>query len=57
MATERSPAEHEIAIDVDGVDLDKIESVALRRIVEELRADKSGLSPSAYNRVYSRHNR
>lgn len=37
------------------VNLDKIESVALRRIIEEVRAGET--QPSRYNRVYHRHNR
>lgn len=57
MSDTDKPVPPPIAIDVDQIDLDSIESVAIRRIVEEMRADKTGPSPSAYNRVYSRHNR
>lgn len=33
-------------------------SVALQRIIDEVRADQeSGVQPNAYNRVYHRHNR
>ena len=40
------------------VDLSTIKSVALRRLVEEVRDDRvKGIDPTAYNRVYTRHNR
>lgn len=39
------------------VPLAQIGSVALRRIVEEVRAEKLPSAPTGYNRTYSRHNR
>ena len=33
-----------------------IQSPVLRRIIEEVRNEKSG-QPSAYNRIHNRHNR
>ena len=35
------------------------DSVALARLVDEVRADRTGdaFSPAAYNRTYHRHNR
>jgi hypothetical protein len=41
---------------VDDIDLDTVESVALRRLIEEVRAEGQG-PVRGYNRTYSRHNR
>jgi hypothetical protein len=34
-----------------------LSSVAIRRIIEEVRADELDPQPGRYNRVYTRHNR
>jgi hypothetical protein len=40
------------------LDLDFIDSVALQRLIEEIRADPTQtLGATAYNRTYHRHNR
>ena len=41
--------------DILDIPLDEIKSVALRRIVEEVRNRQ--VQPYVYNRVYTRHNR
>jgi hypothetical protein len=48
--------EKKIPEDLNKIDLDKIDSVALRRLIEEVR---SGVvtQRGAYDRVYHRHNR
>lgn len=38
------------------IDIDRLDSVALRRLVEEVRSDEP-LNVTAYNRTYHRHNR
>ena len=35
----------------------EIESVAIRRMIEEVRAEQSGEVPRSYNRTFNRHNR
>jgi hypothetical protein len=35
----------------------EIESVAIRRMIEEVRAEQSGDVPRSYNRTFNRHNR
>lgn len=39
------------------IDLDKIESVALRRLVEEVRRGDDDPNVHLYDRIYNRHNR
>lgn len=40
------------------LDLDLLDSVALQRLIEEVRADPTQpLGATAYNRTYHRHNR
>lgn len=40
------------------IDLDLVDSVALRRLIEEVRADPAQpFAATAYNRTYHRHNR
>jgi hypothetical protein len=34
-----------------------LDSVAIKRLVEEVRQDKEAPSPGRYNRIYNRHNR
>lgn len=41
---------------VDKIDLDKVDSVALRRLIEEVRGDRVQ-DVRLYNRIYHRHNR
>lgn len=38
------------------IEIDRLDSVALRRLVEEVRNNEP-LNVSAYNRTYHRHNR
>jgi hypothetical protein len=50
----------DIAADAADVplDIDVTDSVALRRLVEEIRADPTQvIGATAYNRTYHRHNR
>ena len=37
--------------------LEEIESVALRRMIEEVRGSDTIRTPDAYNRTHNRHNR
>ena len=69
---EPDTVEHE-PIPLANIDLDKIDSVVLRRLIEEVRNDQAeGIAdynrtynrwmgtpgqPSKYNRTYNRHNR
>lgn len=40
------------------IDLDLVDSAALRRLVEEVQADPAhSIEATAYNRTYHRHNR
>jgi hypothetical protein len=39
------------------VDLDKIDGVTIRRLVEEVRRDRDQGNPHYYNRIHNRHNR
>lgn len=39
------------------IDLDSIDSVAIRRLIEEVRQEEAEPRPQAYNRIYNRHNR
>ena len=39
------------------IPLEQIDSVALRRLVQEVRDDQLAGVPARYNRVYTRHNR
>ena len=39
------------------IDLNKINSPAMRRIIEDIRNDHNPNDISAYNRVHNRHNR
>jgi hypothetical protein len=39
------------------MDLTKIDSVVLRRLIKEVRQEKEKPSTQVYNRVYTRHNR
>lgn len=43
--------------DLTGIDVSKIDSVVLRRLIEEVRDGQLTHGPHAYDRVYSRHNR
>jgi hypothetical protein len=56
------PDERKPQLDPLTVDLDSIESPALRRIIEEVRADVADLReevrhPRRYDRIHNRHNR
>ncbi len=39
------------------VDVEKIESAVLRRIVREVRNERDQGNPHYYNRIHNRHNR
>jgi Zn-finger nucleic acid-binding protein len=41
---------------VDDLDV-PLRSVTIQRLIEEVRQDKEGPNPTAYNRIYNRHNR
>lgn len=43
--------------EADRCPLDAPESIALRRLIEEVRSEGGIISPTAYNRTYHRHNR
>jgi hypothetical protein len=34
-----------------------VDSVVIRRLIEEVRLERESPSPHAYNRIYNRHNR
>jgi hypothetical protein len=53
----KPPVSHEtIQQNDNSLDLE-IESVAIRRMIEEVRAEQSGEVPRSYNRTFNRHNR
>lgn len=39
------------------IPLEDIPSVAIRRLIEEVRLDREAPDPARYNRIYNRHNR
>lgn len=48
-----SPKLDAFILDENGV----VDSVALKRLIEEVRLQNEPPSPNAYNRIYNRHNR
>lgn len=49
--------EHTIGPDRQVEELSPPKSVAIERLIEEVRRDGADGNPNAYNRTYSRHNR
>lgn len=43
--------------DVMEIDINKVPSAALRRLIEEVRQEDSKHQPQMYDRVHNRHNR
>ncbi len=42
---------------IDEIDIDKVDSVALRRLIEEVRNDEAASVQRVYDRIHIRHNR
>ncbi len=39
------------------IDINEVESVTLRRLIQEVTVEKTSGSPHYYNRIHNRHNR
>jgi hypothetical protein len=57
MHTEKEAREPKLDIDVDAIDVEKVASVTLKRLITEVRNEKASGVAGIYDRVHVRHNR